>query len=64
LGEVENSGNRNYQERSEKWERDRSRKKAESGCMGGSDVDTLKEEERMEGRMLERITKRGEEWIL
>jgi hypothetical protein len=29
------------------WERDGSRKKAESGCKGGSGVDTLKEEERM-----------------
>jgi hypothetical protein len=45
------------------WERDGSRKKAESGCVGGSDVDILKAEERMEGRMLERIGKRMEEWI-
>ncbi len=45
---MEKRGNRNNQERSENRVREKSRKKAEIGCMGGSGVDTLKEEERME----------------
>ncbi len=42
---MEKSGNRNYQEKRQKRVRDGSIKK--DGCMGGSGVETLKEEERM-----------------